>query len=97
MAETWTSLIAALVAVTWVALILGVLIKIARARNRKLVRCPETGGIAIVDVSEVLPADPASRGPYLRVESCQLWPEKGNCGRGCLICSARPGGAMILA
>lgn len=50
--------------------------------DRRLIRCPETGGVAFVRAAWV------SRGKRgvadLQVRSCDLWPERSNCTRGCL-------------
>lgn len=46
----------------------------------RLLRCPETGGVALVDV-----ASSPSRGPrYPEVRHCELWLGKRECARGCL-------------
>lgn len=69
----------------WFLFCLTAIIKLARYRKRRLLRCPETGGVAIVDIKEMLSADKTGSRPHLRVKNCQLWPERGSCGRGCLI------------
>ena len=49
-------------------------------RSMRLMRCPETGAIALVE------ADGAGRGKAAapRVRSCGLWPARQDCARGCL-------------
>lgn len=50
-------------------------------RNVLLMRCPETGGISFVGIERI------SRGrepPGVLVRSCDLWPERKDCARGCL-------------
>lgn len=46
----------------------------------RLLRCPETGGVALVDV-----ASPLSReSRYPQVRHCELWPGQRQCAQGCL-------------
>lgn len=50
--------------------------------RKRLMRCPETGAVVFVG------AEAISRGsgktPALVVHSCELWPARKNCARGCL-------------
>ena len=93
MIEIFKALAPAAAPAIWLVLTLVTLIKLARYRKRKLLRCPETDGVAIVDIEEMLSADQTNGKCYLRVKNCQLWPERGSCGRGCLIrCSQTWGG-----
>lgn len=46
-------------------------------RNMRLMRCPETGGIAFVDAEVGKETTP-------RVQSCDLWPARKGCAQGCL-------------
>ena len=48
-----------------------------------LMRCPETGGVAFVDVDPLQTAN----GETVRVvvRQCDLWPEKQGCAQGCLV------------
>ena len=86
MTDTWTLVIAAAAATIWIALILGAYVKLERTRNRKLLRCPESGAITVVDIEEMSrETNSTARWPHLRVRSCELWPERKDCGRGCLI------------
>jgi hypothetical protein len=48
----------------------------------RLMRCPETGSIAFVEVNPASPVD--EEWHKLTVCKCELWPETKNCGRGCL-------------
>lgn len=59
----------------WVLIALSLWI-ILTSRGR-LMRCPETGGVAFVDVAD---------GPHaaIGVRRCDLWPGKQGCARGCL-------------
>jgi hypothetical protein len=69
----------------WAALVIGAYIKLGVYRHRRLMRCPEAGGIALVDLERANAAGGASRGLSQRaVKNCQLWPERNDCSRGCL-------------
>lgn len=50
--------------------------------RKRLMRCPESGAVAFVG------AEAISRGkgkaPVLMVHSCEFWPERKDCARGCL-------------
>jgi hypothetical protein len=60
-------------------------IKLTRHRKRRLMRCPESGGITMVDIQPTdLLGHSTQGGPRLRVRQCRLWPERKDCGRGCL-------------
>lgn len=52
-------------------------------RDARLMRCPETGAIAFVAATSVSRRGGAA--PEVTVRSCDLWPERKNCGRGCLV------------
>ncbi len=84
MTDLWTMLMPAAGPLIWLFLSFMALLKLVRYRNRRLLRCPETGGVAIVDIEETLSERGAAGRPHLRVKTCQLWPEKKDCGRGCL-------------
>ena len=51
-------------------------------RNARLMRCPESGAIAFVEVREV--RQPGQATPEPRVTRCDLWPLRRPCDRGCL-------------
>ena len=73
------------VSILLLALTLPAYIKLARHRNRRLMRCPESGGITTVDIEQTdLMGHSTQGGPRLRVSQCRLWPERKDCGRGCL-------------
>ena len=93
MIEIWTMLLPAAAPAIWFLFCLTALIKLARYRKRRLLRCPETGGVAIVDIDEQLWADQTVPRSHLRVKNCRLWPERGSCGRGCLIRSSQTWGS----
>lgn len=85
MIEIWTMLLPAAAPAIWFLFCLTALIKLARYRKRKLVRCPESGAISLVDIKEETPRpDEITARPLLRVKKCSLWPERIDCARGCL-------------
>jgi hypothetical protein len=51
-------------------------------RNARLMRCPESGAIAFVEVKEI--RLPGKTAPEPRVMRCDLWPLRKPCARGCL-------------
>jgi hypothetical protein len=54
-------------------------------RGRRSVVCPENGGHAEVEVDHKYALKTAFRNhQQSRLESCTLWPEKGDCGQECL-------------
>lgn len=56
-----------------------------RYRDRKLLRCPETGMQVDVCVDAARAAFTAAFGePVLRVKDCALWPGREGCEQGCL-------------
>ncbi len=85
MIEIFKALAPAAAPIIWVILALTAYSSLARYRKRRLLRCPETGGVATVDIEETLSAGPTGRRLRLRVKNCRLWPERGSCCRGCLI------------
>ncbi len=55
---------------------------IALASKGRLLRCPETGGLGLVEISA---AEGANGEPArTRVRGCDLWPQRRECNRGCL-------------
>jgi hypothetical protein len=68
-----------------VALGAGALFVFARlreARNLRLMRCPESGSLALVKTARV--AGRGETAAAITVQSCDLWPERNCCARGCL-------------
>ncbi len=56
-----------------------------RYRHKRVLRCPESGGLAEVDIHALRAAFSSLRGkPLLRVRNCTLWPRKKGCTEGCL-------------
>jgi hypothetical protein len=71
---------AALGAIVAVALL--VLRTLMPLRDTRLMRCPETGGIAFVGAERLRRGEATAAG--LRVTSCDLWPDRKDCARECL-------------
>ena len=65
------------------AIVVAVLRWLWTARNVRLMRCPETGTIAFVGADESVPSSDG-KAPELTVWSCDLWPTRKDCARGCL-------------
>jgi hypothetical protein len=84
MTDIATMLMPAAAPLLWLLVSFTVLVRLARYQKRRLLRCPESGGVAIVEVGEIRTTGEGRGGPALRVKSCQLWPEEQNCQRGCL-------------
>lgn len=54
-------------------------------RSRRVVKCPETGQAAGVDVDAARVARSAWLGPLdVRLTGCTRWPERAGCGQECL-------------
>lgn len=53
-----------------------------RLSKDRLMRCPETGAIALVGVERR--SSPDGGGRDVEVEHCGLWPEKAGCAQNCL-------------
>lgn len=56
---------------------------VRRISSDHLMRCPETGGVAVVDVNLVQSANEEVPGGV--VQQCDLWPERKDCAQGCLV------------
>jgi hypothetical protein len=56
-----------------------------RYRKKRVLRCPETGGLAEVDIDAPRAAFSSAFGkPLLRVKNCSLWPKRKGCGEDCV-------------
>ena len=56
-----------------------------RYRKKRILRCPESGGLAEVDIDAARAAFFSAFGkPLLRIKNCTLWPRRKGCGEGCL-------------
>jgi hypothetical protein len=85
MLDLFTSLAAASAPGLWMVIALTALIKLVGYRKRRLLRCPESGSVTLVEIGENTHlAEQTAGKPRLRVKNCQLWPERKGCGWGCL-------------
>jgi len=74
-----------LILLAWAGLAALAYIKLKGYRKRRLVRCPELGIVTLVEAAQSpTETGPAAQDPSLGVSRCQLWPERENCGMGCL-------------
>lgn len=55
---------------------------VERGSKTRLMRCPETGAVAFVGAERLPPRD--GKMPEVVVRSCEFWPERKSCARGCL-------------
>ena len=53
-----------------------------RSTRKRLMRCPETGAVAFVGAEQISRGD--GKASTLQVHSCEFWPERKDCARGCL-------------
>lgn len=58
-----------------------------------LMRCPETGGVALVEMATFS----LYRRTRLGVQRCDLWPEKKRCAQGCLALYAHTAAAQTIS
>jgi len=69
-----------LAALAFIAVPLAALVLVWFASRGRLVRCPETGGLGLVDVEPRR----GSQAPAYRIRRCDLWPRRKGCAQGCL-------------
>ena len=56
-----------------------------RYRKKKVLKCPETGELAEVDIDASRAAFYSAFGePLLRAKNCTLWPKRKGCSEDCL-------------
>ena len=56
-----------------------------RYRNKRVLRCPDTGNLAEVDINAPRAALSSLFGkPVLKIKDCTLWPKRKGCGEGCV-------------
>ena len=56
-----------------------------RYRYKKAVECPETKGLAEVNIDVQLAAFSSALGkPLLRIKNCSIWPKRWGCGQSCV-------------
>lgn len=60
-----------------------------RSRGRRIVKCPETGKLAAVELDRGRAiASALCEGAALRVKNCSRWPEHEKCDHGCAAAAA---------
>ncbi len=79
-------LIAGIVAFGLISVVVPVVIDAYRQyRDRKVITCPQTHGLAEVSLNTGLAALGAAIGrPLTRVRSCSLWPKRKGCDEKCV-------------
>ncbi len=56
-----------------------------RYRNKRVLTCPETEGLAEVDIDSRRAAFSSAFGrPLLKIKNCTLWPKKRGCDEDCI-------------
>ncbi len=56
-----------------------------RYRNKRVMTCPETEGLAEVDIDSRRAALTSAIGrPLLRIKNCTLWPKRKGCDEECI-------------
>jgi hypothetical protein len=61
----------------------------ARYRKPRIVRCPQTGGTAEIQIDARHAAATSVPGPAeLRVADCSRWPERKSCDQACIAADA---------
>ncbi len=56
-----------------------------RYRNKRVMTCPETEGLAEVDIDSRRAALTSAIGrPLLRIKNCSLWPKRKGCDEECI-------------
>jgi hypothetical protein len=56
-----------------------------RYRHKRVLECPETKGLAEVDIDAPLAARSSLFGRiHLRVKNCSIWPKRSGCAQGCI-------------
>lgn len=75
----------AFLAVTWAAMLFLAVRALTRFRGTSLVRCPETGKAAAVEVDLIRAVRAAAIGKSdLFLKECSRWPERGDCAQLCV-------------
>jgi hypothetical protein len=76
--------VAQIVAIAVLALVVVAFVRyvVEGVSRKRLMRCPETGAVAFVGAERVSRRD--GEAPAVIVRSCEFWPERKDCARGCL-------------
>ncbi len=78
--------VAAIVALAALYVLLPVVIHtFQRYRNKRVLKCPESEGLAEVDIDAPHAAVSSVFGrPFLRIKNCTLWPKRKGCDQDCI-------------
>lgn len=79
---TWVHSV--LILLAWAAVVVLAYVTLSSYGKRRLVRCPESGAVTFVEASEAQAGADGSEGPPRAITYCRFWPEKNDCGTGCL-------------
>jgi hypothetical protein len=76
--------VAQIVAIAVLALVVVAFVRyvVEGVSRKRLMRCPETGAVAFVGAERVSRRE--GEAPAVIVRSCEFWPERKDCARGCL-------------
>ena len=85
MSEILTMIAPAIVPGVWVFLTILALVKVGSYSRQRLLRCPDSGAITLVELRERSNDSPHKKVAIgYQIKSCQLWPGKKDCSRECL-------------
>ncbi len=77
--------LALILAVYFVYRVIGALQVYREFRGRRMLACPETGEVVLVELAASAAAfETLVDEPELRVRNCSRWPMRCNCGQDCL-------------
>ncbi len=71
-----------LAVLAFISVPLAALILVWFVSRGRLVRCPETGGLGLVEVNPA--PEREEHAPARRIRRCDLWPQRQDCAQGCL-------------
>jgi hypothetical protein len=77
-----------LAALAFISVPLAALLLVWFVSRGRLVRCPETGGLGLVDLEPAAERD--AQAPAHRIRRCDLWPRRQACEQGCLARHTQP-------
>lgn len=72
-----------LAALAFISVPLAALLLVWFVSRGSLVRCPETGGLGLVELEPA--AERGAQAPAHRIRRCDLWPQRRACAQGCLV------------
>jgi len=85
MQTPWITVVAIVVLASLYVLFPLALHTFQRYRHKRVVECPETRGLAEIDIDAPRAAFSALFGRAdLRVKNCSVWPKRWGCAQGCI-------------